>query len=100
MAASSTVEEHWVEKGLGGKHIEVRQVLLTLDGQGTVAAPIAASLFDMAYIIDCTPLVKSDNSVVVVAAPSYDHTQLLLKKNDDNVPAAYTGVFRCTIRGV
>lgn len=99
-ASGVTPTNYWIEKGLGGKEIKVRQVTLVLSAQGDATDYIAASLFDLVEIHSATPLVKSDDSIVVVAAPSYDKSKLLLKAAGTNAPGTYTGTFKTTIRGV
>ncbi len=61
-SSAVTPTAYWLEKGLGGKEIKVRQV-------------------------------------TVVASPSYDKTQRLLKAAGTNAPATYSGTFKTTIRG-
>lgn len=66
---------------------------------GTVTNKIQASVLGFRKVEEVTPLIKSDNSVTIVASPSYDGTLVLLKKNDDNVPADYSGTFECVVTG-
>lgn len=99
-ASAVTIDASWVEKGLGGKHIKVRQATVVLTGQGDATDTIAASLFDLTYIIECSPLVKSDDTLLVVSSPSYDRTILLLKAAGTAAPAnATNGTYKLTIRG-
>lgn len=99
-SSAVTPTAYWLEKGLGGKEIKVRQVTLVLTGQGDATNTIAASLFDLTEIHSASPLVKSDDSITVVASPSYDKTKLLLKAAGTNAPATYSGTFKTTIRGI
>jgi hypothetical protein len=51
---------------------------LTVDGTvGAALGSIPASTFKLKYIEQCSNLVKSDNSAVVGANPSYDGSSLL-----------------------
>lgn len=99
-SSAVTPTNYWLEKALGGKEIKVRQVTVVLTGQGDATDYIAASLFDLTEIIEASPLVKSDDSVTIVASPSYDKTKLLLKAAGTNAPATYSGTYKTTIRGL
>jgi len=100
-ASGVTIDASWIEKGLGGKHLKVRQatVVLSSAGSATAGEQIAASLFDLTNIIDCSPLVKSDNSVITLTSPSYDKTLLLLKSETAATSLAISGTFKLTIKG-
>lgn len=101
LSSAVTINNSWLEPGLGGKLIKVRQVTMVLTGQGGTTNTIAAKLFDLTKIESCTPLVKSDNSLLVVAGPSYDGSLLLTKAAGTAASAdAPSGTYRATVRGV
>lgn len=54
--------------------------VLTVDGNdGAAALDIPASLFGLNIIEEVSPMVKSDDSIIVVGAPAYDGLSLLGK---------------------
>lgn len=57
----------------------VSGVLTTAGSDGASALDIPASLFGLTKIEDARPLVKSDNTLLVVAMPAYDGLSLLGK---------------------
>jgi hypothetical protein len=74
---------------------------LTTDGSnGASAGDIPATLFGLTVIESCSPLVKSDNTLVVVAAPAYAGTSLLGKAAATAAAADIpSGTYRFTLRG-
>jgi len=64
--------------------------------QGAAGTPIPASVFGLKFIESCSPLVKSDNSTVIVASPTYDGTGLLTGTTPANLAA---GTYFCVIEG-
>lgn len=75
--------------------------VLTTDGNdGAAAGDIPASVFGLKAIERCSPLVKSDNSLVVVAAPAANGLSLLGKAaataGAADIPA---GAYNCTVEG-
>lgn len=53
--------------------------LTTDGGDGAAAGDILASLFGLSFIEKAEPLVKSDNTLIVVVAPVYAGTSLIGK---------------------
>ncbi len=74
---------------------------LVLDGNyGAAANDIPASLFGMTVIESVSPLVKSDNTLIVDAAPAYDGKSILGKAAATAAPANIpAGTYRVTFRG-
>lgn len=97
--ASSAVEvvNSWYS-GLG-KQIIHRRLRLTLTGQGTVANAIGATTLGFSKLEGASPVIEDDDSSVIVASPSYDGSQLLLRAADTNSPADYTGTFEVVVYG-
>lgn len=59
---------------------KIIDAVMTTDGNdGAAAGDIPASAFGLVFIESATPAVKSDNTLVVVVAPSYDGASLLGK---------------------
>lgn len=96
-----TILESWLEVGTN-RQLKVRRVKATLSGQGGGTDKINASLFDLTRIYDCSSFVKSDDSLMVTAAPSKDQTHLLLKAAGTNAPAnnAANGDYYFTVKGI
>lgn len=75
-------------------------VMTTDGGDGASAGDIAASVFGLTVIEDCSPAVKSDNTLVVVVAPAYDGTSLLGKAAATAAAADIpSGTYKLTLRG-
>lgn len=76
-----------------------RTFVLTLTGQGTVANSIDAATLGLgkSKITSCSNATATDNSLIVLAVPSFDGTKILLKAAGANTPADYTGTFRITV---
>lgn len=85
--------------GIGGKRYRSREVILTLTTQGTAANPIPASALSLTKVVGCSPIVEDDDSVMVIGAPSYDGSVLLLKAAATNAPADFAGTFKGTVWG-
>jgi hypothetical protein len=100
-ASAVSIDRAWREIGSGGQVLLCREVTATLASQGIVTAnsQIPASVFGLTTIKSCSPMTKSDNSLIVVAAPNYLGTLLLCKGAGDNAPAAATGTFKFTVKG-
>lgn len=67
------------DSAIGGLRRTVVGVLTTDGSDGAAANDILATLFGLRIIESCSPLVKSDNSIIVVVGPSYDGLSLLGK---------------------
>lgn len=75
-------------------------VLTVAGSDGASADDIPASLFGLTYIEEALPLVKSDNTLVVVAAPAYNGGSILGKAAGTAAPADIpSGDYRCTVKG-
>lgn len=96
-----TILNAWQEKHPGGRTISCREVQAVITAAGTTSAgaQIPASTFGLTVIQDCSSLVPSDNSKIVVASPNFLGTLLLCKASATEAPAATTGTFKFTIKG-
>jgi hypothetical protein len=74
---------------------------LTVSGsEGAAVDSIPASLFGLSKIEDSRPLVKSDNTLVVVTAPAYNGGSLLGKAAATAAPANVpAGDYHCIVLG-
>lgn len=88
------------EGGINSRKHKVVDVTLVLTAQGTVANPIAASLFGLTRITRAHSFRQSDDTVILNACPSYDGSKLLLKAAGTNAPADFTGTFRGVVMGM
>lgn len=75
------------------------QVVLVAQGDGADGSNIPASAFGMSVIREVSGVVKSDNSIQLVATPKYDGSGILLKAAGTNAPAQYTGTFNMRVKG-
>ena len=67
---------------------------------GAAAGDIPASVFGLSFIESATPMVKSDNTLIVVVAPTYDGGSLLGKAAATAAPADIpAGTYRFTLIG-
>ena len=85
--------------GLGGIKYSYQEVTITLSSQGGATNNIPAAKFSLSAIKGCTAAIKSDNTVLLPASPSYDGALLLLGGGASNAPADYSGDFRITVWG-
>ena len=74
---------------------------VTLATHGTLSAgeEIPASAFGLSTFEDCAPLVKTDDTIILVAAPSHTKEYMLLKAAGTNAPAAVSGAHTFVVRG-
>lgn len=91
-ASAVTILDNYFSDGGNGKKFRTRKVRLVLTTQGGATNKIPAEVLNLTSIESATPAVASDNSLVIVAAPSYDKTFLLLKAAGTNAPADYNGI--------
>ena len=101
-ASAVTVERAWCEGGVTGKELSCRQVTMVLTAQGTTTNKIPASVLQLTKIEQASNLVKSDNTIIIVATPSYDGSVLLLRSlagAETGAPADYTGTVRGVVKG-
>jgi hypothetical protein len=99
-SSAVAVVERWTEGGLNSRKYVVKKVTLTLTGQGTATNKITATVLGFKKIVDASPLVKSDDSEIILATPSYDGSFLLLNAGGTTAPADETGTFTCQVRGL
>lgn len=79
----------------------VRDVTMTLTGQGTATNKILASVLGFLKITRCDALVKSDNSAIYTGVPSADGSMLLVSPGAaPMVPADVTATVRGTVAGI
>lgn len=81
-----------------GKKLSVTLVL-TAQGDGAAGSNIPASALGLTTVFEVRPLTKSDDSLVVVGAPNYAKSGILLKAAATNAPAQYTGTFKTVVIG-
>lgn len=98
-ASAVTILSSWTEGGLNGKQLKCRQVTVVLAAMGTVANKILASAFELTTVEQVENFIKSDNTLVLPAAPSYDGSQVVLANQAAFAPADVTGTFRTTVKG-
>jgi hypothetical protein len=74
---------------------------LTTDGtDGAAAGDIPASIFKLTKVEVCRPLVKSDNTLIVVIAPAADQKSVLGKAAATAGPADIpAGTYNCEVTG-
>lgn len=99
--SAATIERQWTEGGVAGKQFSGREVTLVLTAQGTEANKIPASALRLSRIIRAENFRTSANKLVV-AAPSYDLSQLLLfdVQNATDASRDDPADFTATVRGV
>lgn len=101
-----TVRDSWYEGGAPTtKKTKVMSVTIVLSSMGGATNTIPASAFGLTTIREVSTLQKSDDTLAVPAAPSYDGTKIFLYNlaqatdaNRDD-PADFTGTFRCLVKG-
>ena len=89
----------WYDGSLPTNRQRCKEVSLVLTGQGTTTNKVLASVLGFTHIEEATSFVASDDSVILVATPSYDGTMLLFKAAGTNAPADFSGTFTGIIRG-
>ena len=94
-----TINRSWTEGGVTGKEVSCRQVTLVLTGQGTTTNTIPASVLSLTKIEQASHFVKSDNTVIYHATPSYDGSVLLLSVVAADTPADITATIRGVVKG-
>ena len=74
---------------------------LVTDGtDGAAAGDIPASVFGLTKLEEVSPLVKSDNTLAVVAVPAYNGESLLGKAAGTAAPADIpAGTYAVTVKG-
>lgn len=77
----------------------MKTFVLTLTGQGTVANAITAATLGFTKIHSCSNAVSDADDLIIVAAPSFDGSKLLLKAAGTNAPGDYTANVRITVFG-
>jgi hypothetical protein len=79
----------------------VRDVTMTLTGQGGLTNRIPASVLGFLRITGCDAVVKTDNTAIYLGVPSNDGSQLLLSPGAaPMVPADVTATVRTTVEGL
>lgn len=86
------------QKDMQESQVDVSVVLLA-QGDGTNGNDIPAAAFGMSVIREVCNITKSDNSIVLVGAPKYDGSGILLKAAATNAPAQFTGTFNMRVKG-
>lgn len=105
-----TIERSWSEGGVTGKDLSCRQVTLVLTAAGgsTSGSQIPASVLQLSVIEQASAFIKSDNTVITVAVPSYTGNLLLFpdaaNATATNHSTAFTstgltGTFRGVVKG-
>lgn len=99
--ATYTLKVNWAEGGQHNQQQLVRRGLLVVSGtEGAAAGDIPASLFSLRHLSEVGPLVKNDNTLVVVAGVAHDRGSILGRaagtNGAANIPA---GTYHVTVRG-
>lgn len=94
------VIDDWYSGGLNARKFHYKKLSITLTSMGSVANAIPAEVLGLRKIQGCEPLVKTDDTLIVLAAPSTDRSQLLLKAAGTNAPGDYSGVFHVIVHGI
>lgn len=94
-SAGVTINEVWYTGDLQ-RQLKALDVNLVLSSQGGLTNSVAASLFGLTTIEECT-LFRDASSVVVGAAPSYDRSKLVFYALETNGSPADVSV---TVRGI
>jgi hypothetical protein len=78
-----------------------KAVTLTLATHGSASSGelIPASAFGLSTFEECSSFTKSDDTIILVAAPSNDKVNMLLKAAGTNAPASVTGTYKGVVRG-
>lgn len=95
-----TVQDSWEGGGVNARRFAYRRVVLVLTGQGGTTNLISAGNLRLKSVEGSTPLVKSDDSVVLIGAANYAGTALSLCATASDAPADATGTFKCTVWGI
>jgi hypothetical protein len=100
LARSAVVfNDEWSEGR--NRRVFVRDVTMTLTGQGSVANRITASVLGFSKITSCDAVVRSDNAAIYLGVPTNDGSQLLLSPGAaPMVPADVTATVRTTVEGL
>lgn len=98
-ASAVTVNAEYLGLGGNSKRGVFRELTLTLASMGTATNQIGATALGFEKILSSSPLIISDNTVMIVATPNYDGTLLLLKAAGTNAPADFTGTYKVTVFG-
>lgn len=104
-ASAVTIERSWTEAGVNGKDLSARQVTLVLTGQGGSTNKILATVLGLSKIEQAHAFVKSDDTKMYPATPSYDGSFLCLndltQATDANraLPADITATVRGVVKG-
>lgn len=103
-SSAVTIVRGWKQPGTSVQLV-TKQLTLVLTGQGGTTNTIDASTLGFQTILGCSNAIKSDNSVIVVAVPSYDGSKILFADLAQSTHASrddaadITGTFRLTITG-
>jgi hypothetical protein len=82
------------------KRVFVRNVTMTLTGQGGTTNKILASVLGFTKLLECRSAVKSDNSVIYGRAPSIDGSFLMLTvAGAAGTPADVTATVQAVVTG-
>jgi hypothetical protein len=76
-----------------------KSLTIVLAAMGTATNKVLASALGFTTVLETSCFVKSDNSEILVATPSYDGTYILLKAAGTNAPADFTGTYRAVVVG-
>lgn len=100
-ASAVTVDEVYESEGLNGKRHIVKELTLTLTGQGSTTNKITADVLGFDKIIDSSHAITDDNTVIC-AVRSYDGSYLILGDSDGSAgqsPVDITNVIRVRVTG-
>lgn len=97
LASAVVVNSSWTTGDVTGKRYTVKDITLTLTGQGSVNNLIPAAALGLEYIVFGSPFVKSDNSTIVSGTPDFLRANLLFE--DNGTSADFTGTFKGIVTG-
>lgn len=100
-SSNVTILDHWTDGGLASKRQTVIRVeaVITAAGAGSIGAKIPASAFGLTKVEEVSPLVNDGGDLIVVGAPNYDGSEIVLKAAATNALASYTDTFRFEVKG-
>lgn len=103
LAASAVTQiAAWCEGSVTGKRytaLHLNAVLAT-QGAGGSGTKIPSAALGLKFISQVSAFIKSDNSVVIPATPSFDGTQIILGGGTANAAASYSGTFAFVVKGL
>lgn len=100
-SSNVTVLRSWSTTLSNGLILQEKAVKMTLTAHGTLSTneKIPATALSLTSIEECSPLMKSDDALLLLAGPSQDKLNLLIRAAGGNGIAAQTGDFYGVVKG-